>query len=127
MPSVQVRISGPFFSGSMPGVIRDALSKAMGDVVAEGERSVKLQLYPGHGLRSGHYRRSVHGEMQNSMHGRIHDSDVIYGPWLEGVGSRNQTTRFKGYHMFRQAKGELERKVPGIINHRVAQAVGRLN
>ena len=127
MPSVQVRISGPFFSGSMPGVIRDALSKAMGDVVAEGERSVKLQLYPGHGLRSGHYRRSIHGEMQNSMFGRIHDSNVIYGPWLEGVGSRNQTTRFKGYHMFRQAKGELERKVPGIINHRVAQAVGRLN
>ena len=127
MPSVQVRISGPFFSGSMPGVIRDALSKAMGDVVAEGERSVKLQLYPGHGLRSGHYRRSVHGEMQNSMHGRIHYSDVIYGPWREGVGSRNQTTRFKGYHMFRQAKGELERKIPGIINHRVAQAVGRLN
>ena len=127
MPSINVRISGPFFGGSMPGHIRSALSLSIGDVVAEGERSVKLQLYPGHGLRTGHYRRSVHGEMQNSMHGRIHDSGVIYGPWLEGVGSRNQTTRFKGYHMFRQAKGELERKVPGIVNRRVAQAIGRLN
>ena len=127
MPSVSVRISGPFFGGSMPGHIRSALSLSIGDVVAEGERSVKLQLYPGHGLRTGHYRRSVHGEMQNSMHGRIHDSGVIYGPWLEGVGSRNQTTRFKGYHMFRQAKGELERKIPAIVNRRVAQAVGRLN
>ena len=124
---VSVRVSGPFFGGAAPDVIRDALSKSIGDVVALGETSVKLQLYPGHGLRSGHYRRSIHGEMQNSMFGRIHDSNVIYGPWLEGVGSRNQTTRFKGYHMFRQAKGELERKIPGIVNRRVAQAVGRLN
>ena len=26
-----------------------------------------------------------------------------YGPWLEGLGSRNATTRFKGYHAFRNA------------------------
>jgi hypothetical protein len=27
----------------------------------------------------------------------------MYGPWLEGTGSRNETTRFKGYHGFRVA------------------------
>src|SRR3990172_8731549 len=27
----------------------------------------------------------------------------VYGPWLEGVGSRNNTTRFRGYHAFRKA------------------------
>jgi hypothetical protein len=31
----------------------------------------------------------------------IHDTPCVYGPWLEGVGSRNATTRFKGYHTFR--------------------------
>jgi hypothetical protein len=30
-----------------------------------------------------------------------------YGPWLEGTGSRNDTTRFKGYHGFRIATQEL--------------------
>ncbi len=30
-----------------------------------------------------------------------------YGPWLEGTGSRNLTTRFKGYHSFRLAGQQL--------------------
>lgn len=34
----------------------------------------------------------------------------VYGPWLEGVGSRNQTTRFKGYHAMRKAANALERR-----------------
>ena len=31
----------------------------------------------------------------------IHDQKMIYGRWLEGTGSRNRTTRFKGYKTFR--------------------------
>ena len=31
----------------------------------------------------------------------VNDGGVIYGPWLEGTGSRNRTTRFKGYWTFR--------------------------
>ena len=35
----------------------------------------------------------------------------VYGPWLEGVGSRNNTTRFKGYHAFRNAAMALEQRI----------------
>lgn len=35
----------------------------------------------------------------------------VYGPWLEGVGSRNNTTRFKGYHAFRKAASALDRRI----------------
>lgn len=35
----------------------------------------------------------------------------VYGPWLEGVGSRNNTTRFKGYHAFRKAAQALEVRI----------------
>lgn len=35
----------------------------------------------------------------------------VYGPWLEGVGSRNNTTRFKGYHAFRKAAQALDRHI----------------
>jgi hypothetical protein len=28
---------------------------------------------------------------------------ATYGPWLEGTGSRNLTTRFKGYNGMRRA------------------------
>ena len=145
MPGVTVKLSGPFFRENVPLVIGAALRAAVGDVVAEGERAVKLQLYPGHGLRKGRYRGSIHGETTSvgagvalaaagvtsgqffaSPHGIIHDSHVIYGPWLEGVSSRNETTRFKGYAMFRNAKQQLERKKRGILEHRIQQALRRL-
>lgn len=35
-------------------------------------------------------------------------SGPVYGPWLEGVGSRNAIARFKGYHAFRKAAAALE-------------------
>lgn len=38
----------------------------------------------------------------------------VYGPWLEGVGSRNATTRFKGYHAFRLAAQALETRIEGM-------------
>lgn len=38
----------------------------------------------------------------------------VYGPWLEGVGSRNNTTRFKGYHAFRLAAQALDARIEGM-------------
>lgn len=40
-----------------------------------------------------------------------------YGPWLEGLGSRNNTTRFKGYHAFRKAAIALEGHITEMGNH----------
>lgn len=57
----------------------------------------------------------------------IHDRDVIYGPWLEGVGSRNATTRFKGYHALRTAAQQLEGQAPQVLAPLVDLCVGRLN
>lgn len=38
----------------------------------------------------------------------------VYGPWLEGVGSRNNTTRFKGYHAFRNAARALDQRIESM-------------
>lgn len=37
-----------------------------------------------------------------------------YGLWLEGIGSRNDTTRFKGYHAFRLAAAALEARIESL-------------
>ncbi len=124
--SVQVRVIGPVLNGQAPPIIKDALNAAISDLTAEGEKQVKLQLYPGHGLVTGHYRRSIHGEVSSSMHGRIHDSKVVYGPWLEGASSRNQQTRFKGYAMFRNARQQLDRIAVTVLQNRVSNALQRL-
>ena len=40
----------------------------------------------------------------------VHDSGVIYGPWLAGTGSRNApVTRFRGYTHWRKAAQRMEK------------------
>lgn len=40
--------------------------------------------------------------------------NAIYNCWLEGTSSRNQTSRFKGYRIWRQARQQL-RQMAGPI------------
>ena len=126
MPEIRVTTSGPFFSLGA-GPVQQAVTDSIREIVNEGEKNVKGQLYPGHGLITGHYRRSVHGELTDSLHGRIHDSLVVYGPWLEGVSSRNDRSRFKGYRAFRNAFQRLEQTKDAIVRKHIARAIGRLS
>ncbi|QMP84399.1 hypothetical protein HUN42_00021 [Streptomyces phage Dagobah] len=49
-------------------------------------------------------------------------SGPVYGPWLEGVGSRNfPATRFRGYHAFRKASEALQRRI-GDMGDRLFRA-----
>ena len=57
----------------------------------------------------------------------IHDRGVVYGPWLEGVGSRNATTRFKGYFHWRRTFQHLEEvEGPAILNRKFPELVAVL-
>ncbi|MCP4960923.1 MAG: hypothetical protein GY925_16860 [Actinomycetia bacterium] len=55
----------------------------------------------------------------------IHDRGIVYGGWLAGTGSRNRTTRFKGYSHWRRAvqhldgdggQAILDRTVPDLVD-----------
>jgi hypothetical protein len=65
---------------------------------------------------TGYYESHVH--IHNTMGGlEVWDggeAGPVYGPWLEGVGSRNAATRFKGYHAFRKAATALEARIEAM-------------
>lgn len=127
MPQITVSMHGPFFTAAAPAAIKDAMSDTVRELVAEGESRVQLQLYPGHGLITGHYRRSIHGEVLGPFSGTVHDSLVVYGPWLEGVSSRNERSRFKGYAMFRNAFQQLQRIAQDVADKHVRRAVKKID
>lgn len=56
----------------------------------------------------------------------INDAGVVYGPWLEGVSRRNQTTRFKGYRTFRETRQRLEREAYVFVERHIMDAVKRV-
>ena len=75
---------------------------------------------------TGFYESRI--QIHNTAGGwQVDDGGVVYGPWLEGVGSRNSpVTRFKGYAHFRRARQQMPRQVNRIAERIVRQRIGRL-
>lgn len=125
MPTT-VTTSGPFFDGRADYEAEQgtqAVAKETGD---EGLRMVRenlsavIRTHP-----TGRYIPSVKltGAVSNFTIG----TSIIYGAWIEGTGSRNETTRFKGYHTFRRTTQQLDAKATSIAERTIIPYVGRMN
>jgi hypothetical protein len=65
-------------------------------------------------------------QITNDVHGDerwIHDRGVVYGPWLEGIGRRNRTTRFRGYHAFALAEASTRNQMDAVTSRIVGRYV----
>lgn len=75
---------------------------------------------------SGYYESKIQVEKRSIYRG-FSDGGVVYGGWLEGLSSRNKTTRFKGYQTFRIIKQELEREKINLAEPYVTKFVREIN
>jgi hypothetical protein len=107
-------------------VVRAATDEATEDVARAAVQRVHERLHAVLKHPTGYYERHVVADL-GAVPPRVHDSGVVYGPWLEGIGSRNATTRFKGYQTFRRAAQELSTDVVKISEPRFDLAVRELN
>jgi hypothetical protein len=56
---------------------------------------------------------------------RVHNGHVVYRHWIEGTGSRNKSTRFKGYRTFRRVTEETRAVAAQIAQPIMDAAVRR--
>lgn len=98
--------------------IDDAIGKA-GVQLVQRELDENLQ------NPTGYYRSQIN-YTSNTRGAVISDGGVVYGPWLEGTGSRNQSTKFKGYHSIRQATQQLNQAAPLVAQTVVDRRIGQL-
>lgn len=132
MPAT-VTLSGPFFH-SGPVILDRMVRDIVAGVTKETEQRVRIlgqsmfrYADKSHHQVPGKWRNSVHGVVRGDE-GIIDDGGIIYGPWLEGVGSRNRTTRFKGYRMWRTTLQNMERSgAREVYRPIVDRAVRELN
>jgi len=114
--SIKFKTSGPLFDGRAGSALKAATKSAIAELVALGETKVKKDLFPGHGLLTGHLRRSITGEMKSSTLGIVHDRNVVYGPSVEGR-----------YFMFRKATAQVESKKKSVLKTHLKRAKGKMN
>ena len=137
--SMKVATQGPLFTRAAADKMAKAVNSATRELVQKGEQRLAEQLRPrpagvylsveqaGPGKAStGNYRRNISTEFKN-MSAIIYDGNVVYGPWLEGIGSRNATSRFKGYGVYRQTASYLGKISRGIYDAHVRHWAKRMN
>jgi hypothetical protein len=125
--SVNVKSSGPLIEHDPRHYVEGEIRDEVREVTDEASRLAQDVLQPGHGVRTGEYKSTIHGAITDSMHGEITDGNAAVGAWLEGVSSRNEISRFKGYHHFRIAGQEIRRRVGPRSERLAARIAGRLS
>lgn len=117
--------SGPIFDGRAPAVIAAYLDDVLTEVGGQGLADVHQILNENIKHPTPYYETQIISQ-RVSVDQVVHDRGIIYGPWLEGTSTRNQTTRFKGYHAFRNARNNLAAKVPELADHVLQKYLPRL-
>jgi hypothetical protein len=124
--TVTIDLSGPLFDGRALAAVDDFLDEAKTEIAQQALAEV-------HDILDRSIRHPTpYYETQVRMHPVgsdrvVDDRGVVYGPWLEGVGTRNLTTRFKGYHAFRIAHQVVEQRADDIaerVLHRYLPRMG---
>lgn len=142
-----VFVSGPLFDGQAEAALRRGIEVARDHVAAVGAAYVHAAFAPQIHVNTGRFQSSVtvvKNTRTFSTRGgtKVYTMPVTldratetvvttelatYGPWLEGTGSRNQTTRFKGYHGYRKAAQELDRVAGDLASKAIDQHVREMS
>ena len=102
---VDIETSGNWFTKSTHRAIDDYTDDLQEDLVDQAHGVVLQQLGPFKNP-TGYYRSNVVADLD-----RVHDNDLIYGWWLEGIGSRNfPNSIFHGYRHWQRSKRIVRKK-----------------
>ncbi|MDH6116910.1 hypothetical protein ABH930_000329 [Kitasatospora sp. GAS204A] len=123
---VTVTKLGPTVEGMAEPLIGLMMEGAVAELASYTKHEVSMELINVLQHPTGYYESRIVAEPVSAEQWSINDSNVIYGPWLEGIGSRNATTRFKGYATFRRVQGRMSQKATAIVQAWVDRTVGRL-
>ena len=111
----QFTLSGPAFHGKAGPILEHFMHEVTGLVAKDAQSEVLFIQQQDFKNPTGHYWSLMNVQTVEGMTGHsrlVNDRDAIYGSWLEGTSSRNQTTRFKGYATWRRGYQKVLLSVP---------------
>jgi len=126
-----ITVSGPLFAPNVSGRMKDAIRAGLFDVSAEISADVQVQLYPGHGWRTGRLRGSIAARQFSDLgfevrSGALTGEPVKYVYWVETGKRRGVQTRFPGYRMFARTWRKWEgnrRRIDRIMRAALVRAM----
>jgi hypothetical protein len=111
----EIKQTGPLFDKDMPENLVKAVNSGLLELaLIEGSNNVKDQLYEGHGFVTGNLKNHIGADLVDDLVAQVdagrnrYGANLVYAAWIEGIGKRNPRSRFKGYHMFENARKRIE-------------------
>lgn len=128
MSTTTVRVRGAVFDGRARVLISSGV-RTMADAVAQRALDmVQAQLDVVLQNPTGTYQGRLNVRGVNQYAYAVTDDNCVYGPWLEGTGSRNYpVTRFHGYSTFRIVTTNLARETPYVIDSVMSPIITEIN
>lgn len=126
MEKLEFSRTGPLYDGRLETAIGQGYTDALDAIAEQGHADVLARF--GEVLRT-HPTGRLESNVRVHRTGddfQIDNGTVVYGPWIEGVGSRNATTRFKGYATFRRVTQLLRDRAAAIASRVIGDRIGRL-
>lgn len=114
---VDVEADGPLWNGRAIFMLARTTDDVERDAARHAEDLVQARLHTVLRRPTGHYQSTVHVVYASDPY--VDGEGTVYGRWLEGTGSRNATTRFKGYHTFRLMGQRAERDAGPIADRHI--------
>jgi len=125
--SAYVTVAGPLLEGRGPAILREFFDDATKLVAERGREEVSKRATSRPRHPTGAFARSVVvKQFGRSRAINATYPGVTYGPWLEGTSTRNASTRFKGYRLFKLTRGRLRKQVAELVQGLLDRAVARL-
>lgn len=118
---IRVAKRGPMFDGRTAAAMHTYRDEISLRIAEEGEKLIRQRLKVVLQHPTGYYESRISVDRAGDGY-RVSDGGVIYGPWLEGVGSRNSpVTRFPGYATFRRTKPLVDKRAREIAMQLLAR------
>ena len=125
-----VTVSGPFFDqAERTRLARQWEHEAATQLAEKGSALIKDTLNASirHPTMPDYGGRRVRTSVASGT-AEIYDSNVIYGPWLEGQGTRNSpVTRFPGYWSFRRSFQQINANAEAWSYQAIEHYLNELN
>jgi len=118
---------GPFFTTDPTRIVQTHLEQMRLVVADTAEVGVRTHLSQHQRVQTGFNVGHVKNSNISADVTQVKNTNAVYGPWIEGTGSRNKTTRFKGYRTFRIIGQEMRQRTPSLIAPHVKHMVSELN
>lgn len=127
--TVDCRASGPLASGEAAQAAEDWAKNTSQALADRGVELLKAFPMNKTGRARGGFAGALQTQRVSSTQVRIPGPmvrGVTWAPWLEGTSKRNNSTPFKGYHLFRKTRLQLSKETGQIAQQELDKVLPQM-